>query len=131
MTPEQEIQWREEFERLIKYKGTIRFSGGVYADNRLHQKWIGFKTSKSNSDKEISQLKEQIASIKEIKQYPTALAYISELKEELRLERSAVDRALESIKFVNAEYEIAESPWNFITTEEFIIEIQKQRRIEI
>ena len=60
MMAEQEEQWREEFERLIKYKGTIRFSGGVYADNRLHQKWIGFKTSKRNSDKEISQLKEEL-----------------------------------------------------------------------
>lgn len=104
-------QWREEFERLIKYEGTIRFSGGVYADNRLHQKWIGFKTSKRNSDKEISQLKEEIDKLnnktknietnrmfwvnetcklkntfgilKEIKRYPTALGYISELKEEL------------------------------------------------
>ena len=163
MTPEQEIQWREEFEKLINYRGCIRFCNGVYTDNRLHQKWIGFKTAKKKAQEEISQLKEefeklhsfclnyqiyihdilhsvnvfksfhdlrkgahayavsmdkdpkwdyqdientdyfnglksyvvqlkeQIASAKEIKQYPTALTYISELKEELRRERDTVD----------------------------------------
>lgn len=60
MTHEEEIQWREEFEKLINYRSSIRFYNGVYADNRLHQKWIGFKTAKEKAQKEISQLKEEL-----------------------------------------------------------------------
>ena len=47
--------------------------------------------ARKKAQKEIDELNEKLALIKEIKQYPTALAYISELKEELKRERSAVD----------------------------------------
>ena len=52
-----EAEWREKFENEISYRGTIRFSNGIYADNRLHQKWIGYKTAKKSSQAEIDGLK--------------------------------------------------------------------------
>lgn len=64
----------------------------------------------------VVQLKEQIASAKEIKQYPTALAYISELKEELKRERSAVDFCAKDLTYQSAA---------------LARQTQQQRRIEL
>lgn len=61
MTTNQESQWREEFEKVINYRGSIRFCNGVYADNRLQQKWIGFQTAKRIAKKEIDRIHEDRA----------------------------------------------------------------------
>lgn len=65
MTPEQESQWREEFEKVINYRGSIRFCNGVYADNRLQQKWIGFQVAKRRDQKELDKLTKEIGRIHE------------------------------------------------------------------
>ena len=96
MTPEQGSQWREEFERLIKYKGTIRFSGGTYADNRLHQKWIGFQTAKRRDQKRVASLKEELDEMTQDRNRIhedrfKLVQEIEQLKEELMRERDTVD----------------------------------------
>ena len=65
MTTNQESQWREEFEKVINYRGSIRFCNGVYADNRLQQKWIGFQTAKRVAKKELDKFTKEIDRIHE------------------------------------------------------------------
>ena len=109
MTPEQESHWREEFERLIKYKGTIRFSGGTYADNRLHQKWIGFQTAKRRDQKMVASLKEELDEMTQDRNRIhedrfKLVQEIEQLKEELKRERSAVDFYANPENWDNFEY---------------------------
>lgn len=69
----------------------------------------------------VVQLKEQIASAKEIKQYPTALTYISELKEELRRERETIDSLIKKHEDVGInQYDIY-----------YARQTQQQRKVEL
>ena len=73
----------------------------------------------------VVQLKEEIASIKEIKQYPTALTYISELKEELKRERLFSSKfELQSIKGYPTPKE-----WSELTSEN--MKTKQQRKVEL
>ena len=82
-------QWREEFESeftsmdFSKQIGNDKF----YCYSEINQYWNVWKAARKKAQQEIDGLNEKLALIKEIKQYPTALAYISELKEELKRER--------------------------------------------
>lgn len=87
MTPEQEKQYREEFDN--EWATMDSFSPTRdYGNSKIDFARVVYIEARKKSQKEIDGLKEQIASAKEIKQYPTALTYISELKEELKLERN-------------------------------------------
>lgn len=56
---DQEQKWQKDFEATVNYKGTIRFCNGIYADNRLHQKWIGYKAARKAAQVEIDQAKQE------------------------------------------------------------------------
>ena len=90
MTPKQEKQYREEFDN--EWATMDLFSPtSDYGNSKLDFARVVYIEARKKAQEEIDRLNEKLAIIKEIKQYPTALAYISELKEELIRERDTVD----------------------------------------
>ena len=118
MTPEQEKQYRED----LRKSNPVGQCGPMSKMESIEWAYI---EARKKSKKEIDGLKEQIASIKEIKQYPTALAYISELKEELKRER------LFSSKFEIQSMKGYPTPkeWSELSSEN--MKTQQRRRIDL
>lgn len=134
MSSEQESQWREEFESTISdlplspREERLRRSphqSSEYFWNSVQSQWEGYLSARKKAQKEIDGLNEKLALIKEIKQYPTALTYISELKEELKRER------LFSSKFEIQSTKGYPTPkeWSDLTSEN--MKTQQRRKVEI
>ena len=58
---EQKEQWREEFEKLqFKYKNNLDRSYNGYVDGDIHSQWIMYEAARKKAQEEISQLKEEL-----------------------------------------------------------------------
>lgn len=64
MTPEQEKQWREEFEGLqFKYKNNLDRTYNGYVDSDIHRRWIMYEAARKKAQEEIDKLNNKIANL--------------------------------------------------------------------
>lgn len=85
MITELERQWREEFESNNEYR----------IDNNLTDwAWKGYLSARKKA-------KEEIDALGGIKKYPTALGYISELREEIKKRDELIGEAMPYLEYLS------------------------------
>ena len=75
---------RGEFESVINYRGTIRYSNGIYADNRLHQKWVGYRTRAQADRDKITELTALINDVVKDQSFPDFIKHVQDAREKLK-----------------------------------------------